>query len=959
VVLRQIGQGGMGRVFAAHDRKLQREVALKVSSSAAPTADALARFRKEALAVGALSHPNIVAIHDVGEQDGQPFLVTELLRGAPLRELLRAGPVPLAKALHIGAQVARGLQAAHDLRIVHRDLKPENIFVDQDGWTKILDFGLAKLIEEPHGETVSEASPDWEQSRSGRIVGTAGYMSPEQLRAQSVTGSADLFVLGAVLFEMFTGRRAFEGASAVEVGYAVLHREPELLQSALPPELKAVIATCLEKSPARRTLTARQVAEQLELLRHGTQPEGSAVKQRGGSRRRKVALGVACVLAAGVLGGSAWQLRLPRSQPRKISALAGTVAVLPFQTVDGAPSLLGEDLVLLLSRDVTLPTLRTAPTSSVIRSAAVTQGVGEQRLRAIAESVGAELFVSGTVRGKPEDLVIHAELRGRDTIRPLAEADVEGNQRELQTLADQLDAQLGLQGELKKEEPAQRPPARQLTAYPEALAAYLEGERLLRHGRYSDVSAAFQRAIAIDQEFALAQYRLAATCDWKEPGLARDALERALQHPERLTPIERLLAQARLANEDGLFDKAEKLLRELVRAHPEAPEAWLQLAELYFHSNPARARPITEALEPLQQTVLLDPFESSATEHLLDLAQLRDEPAVIVALSDRFLGRSDPDPLATFAIQLLRAVESGDSQGRAAQLARAAESGTDPIELATGYLRTMWQGDYAEAELLGRLMAGKPAQLTQSRGQTYLGAIALARAQPASARIFFAKAEALDANGEAAVYRPWMDTLDWVQSSPDDLREAIAAASRLRPENNPALGPERAWLLGALAIRLGDRPRALEMAAELERMPPLDQTSITSDLALSLRARTADADGHAAEALALLEQQQHRISLRYLYPFAKFSEAFLRGRLLAKLGRNEEALHAYDSVYFNHLVEPALLPIALLRKAQARESAGDAAGAAALFARVSEMWRDAEPSMQPLVREAHAKMPKR
>jgi eukaryotic-like serine/threonine-protein kinase len=199
-----LGSGGVGRVYTARDRKLQRDVAVKVLGSTAPDADAVRRFGREALAAGSVQHPNIVAVFDVGEEQDRPFIVTELLRGTTLRERLRAGPLAPEEALRIARQVAAGLAAAHEKGLTHRDLKPENLFLTEEGWVKILDFGLVKLTEQLREAPAD--SPDSDDgavsTAAGRMLGTVGYMAPEQVRGRPVDPRADLFNFGAVLYEM-------------------------------------------------------------------------------------------------------------------------------------------------------------------------------------------------------------------------------------------------------------------------------------------------------------------------------------------------------------------------------------------------------------------------------------------------------------------------------------------------------------------------------------------------------------------------------------------------------------------------------------------------------------------------------------------------------------------------------------------------------------------------------------
>ncbi|HXT50661.1 MAG TPA: serine/threonine-protein kinase, partial [Thermoanaerobaculia bacterium] len=215
-VLAPLGAGGMGEVWRARDRRLGREVAIKVLPQRL-TADpaALQRFEREARAVAALSHPNILAIHDF-ERDGEThFAVTELLEGESLRERLRAGPVPPRRVREWGAQVARALAAAHDRGLVHRDVKPENLFLTTSGAVKLLDFGLARQQSGPQAETA--VAGESALTTDGMVVGTVGYMAPEQLRGEAVDGRADLFALGCVLYELLTGERAFAAGSAAEV----------------------------------------------------------------------------------------------------------------------------------------------------------------------------------------------------------------------------------------------------------------------------------------------------------------------------------------------------------------------------------------------------------------------------------------------------------------------------------------------------------------------------------------------------------------------------------------------------------------------------------------------------------------------------------------------------------------------------------------------------------------------
>ncbi len=274
-ILAAIGAGGMGEVYRARDTKLGREVAIKVLPASLTTdPDRLRRFELEARTAGALNHPNILAIYDLGTHNGAPFLVSELLEGETLRARLAEGPPPLRKALDYAVQIANGLAAAHEKGIVHRDLKPDNLFVTKGGRIKILDFGLAKLadpqLSEKPGETAPTlTAPDAPQTHPGAVLGTVGYMSPEQVRGKPADHRSDIFSFGATLYEMVSGQRPFRGNSSVETMNAILKEDPPEISATnrnVPPALDRLIRRCLEKSPDERFQSAHDLAFALDAL---------------------------------------------------------------------------------------------------------------------------------------------------------------------------------------------------------------------------------------------------------------------------------------------------------------------------------------------------------------------------------------------------------------------------------------------------------------------------------------------------------------------------------------------------------------------------------------------------------------------------------------------------------------------------------------------------------------------
>ena len=277
-IVSPLGVGGMGEVYRARDTRLGRDVALKIlPESFSRDADRLRRFEQEARAVAALNHPNILGIHDIGQHDGSPFLVYELLEGESLRAVLDQGALPQRKTIEHGVQIAHGLAAAHEKGIVHRDLKPENIFVTKDGRIKILDFGLAKLVQkagtEPYEVTLTSS-----QTAAGIIMGTASYMAPEQVRGEPADPRTDIFAFGAVLYEMLAGVRAFRRDTPAETMTAVLKEDPPELSDPVRmvfSTLERIVRRCLEKNPEQRFQSARDLSFALSAL-SGTEASGSA-----------------------------------------------------------------------------------------------------------------------------------------------------------------------------------------------------------------------------------------------------------------------------------------------------------------------------------------------------------------------------------------------------------------------------------------------------------------------------------------------------------------------------------------------------------------------------------------------------------------------------------------------------------------------------------------------------------
>jgi eukaryotic-like serine/threonine-protein kinase len=325
-----IGTGGMGEVYRARDSRLRRDVAIKVLPAALSLdADRMRRFEQEALATAALNHPNILAVFDIGTSDGSPYVVSELLEGETLRERLRSGPIPVRKTLDYAMQMAHGLAAAHEKGIIHRDLKPENLFLTKDGRVKILDFGLAKLTQaDPSSSThTAVATATHAATEAGVVMGTAGYMSPEQVRGLTLDPRSDIFSFGAILYEMLSGKRAFHGDTPADTMSSILKEEPTELSETnrnVPPALERIVQHCLEKNPESRFHSASDIAFDLEHLSglSGSATKLPAVSEASGMPRRKLLLGIAGGLLAACAifalgwwrGGAGKQASIPEYQ---------------------------------------------------------------------------------------------------------------------------------------------------------------------------------------------------------------------------------------------------------------------------------------------------------------------------------------------------------------------------------------------------------------------------------------------------------------------------------------------------------------------------------------------------------------------------------------------------------------------------------------------------------------------
>ncbi len=477
-VLAPLGAGGMGEVYRARDLRLGREVAIKVlPEHLADDPSSLARFEREARAIAALSHPNLLAIYDFGADGGVSFAVTELLHGETLRGALAPGPLPWRRAAEIGANLAEGLAAAHSRGIVHRDLKPDNVFVTTEGRIKILDFGLARWVEEEsRGEGTSvPTTPD--PTRPGTVLGTVGYMAPEQVRGEPADARSDIFAFGCVLHEMLAGRPAFTGSSAFERMAAILRDEPprpSLVSPDIPPDLDRLLARCLEKAAAKRPASA---AELVPLLRD--------LASAGASEPTVVA-------------GA--PLRVAAKRPSRSKSLA----VLPFLNPGGDSEMeyLAEGITESLINDLAqLRRLRVMATSTMFRfrGDADPQDVGRQ--------LGVGTVLSGRVTPRGSSLAISVELVDASNGFRLWGARYDRPIADLLAVQEEIAREISSNLKVTLEPEHKKRLAKRYTADRDAYPLYLKGRFHWNKSTVPSIRKAieyFEQAIEKDPAYALA-----------------------------------------------------------------------------------------------------------------------------------------------------------------------------------------------------------------------------------------------------------------------------------------------------------------------------------------------------------------------------------------------------------------------------------------------------------------------
>jgi serine/threonine protein kinase/tetratricopeptide (TPR) repeat protein len=612
-ILTPLGAGGMGEVYRARDSRLHRDVAIKVlPEHLAKDPQALARFEREVRAVAALSHPNILAIYDVGSDQGVNYAVTELLEGETIRSRLARGAIQCRKAIEIGVSIAEGLSAAHSKGILHRDLKPENIFLTANGHVKILDFGLAQW--RPTNSSQNQTSAPT-KTEPGTVMGTVGYMSPEQVRGGVADASSDIFSLGCVLYEIIAGRRAFARETAAQTMTAILeHHPPPLAESGkrIPPELDRIIARCLEKNSGERIQSARDLSYAFKDLLSAAEALPSAPRTR--RFRHGPAVLVAAAFVVIVIAAGFYRLNW-RDQP------IGSLAVLPFVNAGGNPEMeyLGDGITESL-----INSLSQVPNLAVMSRNSVFNTKGRQNAQAAGQLLRVQAVLTGRVVQHGDNLSISAELIevrnnrhlwGEQFNRRLV--DILAVQEEISTeISEKL--RFKLTGEEKKRL------TKRYTQNTAAYQFYLKGRFYLNKKTPQGFDKAieyFQRAVEADPNYApaysgladsyniLGSYSYALVPPKEAWAKAKEAAEKAIRIDETLAAAHTSLAYGTFLYEwDWL--KSEREFKHALELDSGSSFAF----HWYSHYLVTMGRN-KEALKAGQRALELDPLDLPINAH--------------------------------------------------------------------------------------------------------------------------------------------------------------------------------------------------------------------------------------------------------------------------------------------------------------------------------------------------------
>ncbi len=929
-----VGSGGMGEVYRARDSRLGRDVAIKVLPPALVSdSGRLLRFEQEARAAAALNHPNILAVFQMGTHDGAPYLVSELLEGETLRDRLKRGPLSVRKAIDYAVQIARGLAAAQEKGIVHRDLKPENLFLTKDGRVKILDFGLAKLTLLPSDSGRRPHAVD-KGTEPGVVMGTAGYMSPEQVRGQTVDHRTDIFSFGAILYEMLTGKRAFHKSTPADTMSAILNEEPPSISEVTantPARLPRVVHRCLEKNPEQRFQSASDLAFALVALSESKESTNlaAAAKSGTGARKRwKAIIPAAVVTLALSLGAYFYLHRKPKLTD------TDTIVLADFANSTG-DALFDDTLKAALSIS-----LRQSPFLNVLSDSQVSKTLNLMTRPAntkLTPEVAAELcqraasnaYIAGSIGNLGNEYVVGLKAVNCQTGDTLAEeqATAKSKEKVLDALGQAASRLRGELGEsLATVQKFDVPLAQATTSSLEALKAYSLGQKADNENGAFAALPYHQQAVDLDPNFAIAHE--AVGNDYYNLGQlawASQFFTRAFQLREHSSEQEKLAITAAYYREvTGELDKAAQSYRELTENYPRAGSAYIDLGLVFAFQGQYQ-----EAAEITAHALRLQPAHVGWYENLslynLALQNFDGTRQVVREAQTHNMG----DFVLHDALYAL-AFFGADSPGMAEQQHwLASKPEYENVAFALTSDTEAYGGHLGKARALTRQAADSIIRV----GSKETGAMWLAIA---------AQREA--AFGNLA-----------------DARQAAANALQLAPTSR---GVESEAAL-ALAM-VGDTNRVQSLMVDLNQRYPLD-TQTQSLWLPTIQAQLALNENRPAPALQTLQvaapielgQMGFVLNLSCLYPIYVRGEAYLAaGQGKAAAAEFQKILDHSGIVWNCWTGALAHLGVARADALQTRTSQGveaDAARARALAAYKDflTLWKDADPDI-PILKQAKA-----